>query len=82
MSSAPLPEGFFEWLDTAPCTPNGVIVQVGHETRVVPRAVALAEWRARNPEQGTRDRFPRLERRQNQVRLLSHLLEREERTNK
>jgi hypothetical protein len=32
-------------------------------------------------ERRRRDRFRRLERRQNQLRLLSHLLEREERTN-
>jgi hypothetical protein len=77
MSSA-LPEEFFEWLDTAPSTPVGVIVQVGHETRVVPRHVAFAEWRSRHPEQRT----PRgLERRRNQLTLLGALLEREERTN-
>jgi hypothetical protein len=32
-------------------------------------------------ERRRRERFPELERRQNQVRLLSHLLEREERAN-
>ena len=57
MTDAPPPE-FFEWLDTLPSTPNGVMIQVGRETRVVPRSVALAEWRSRQPEQRSR-RDPR-----------------------
>jgi hypothetical protein len=78
MSNAPLPDEFFEWLDTVPCTATGVIVQVGHETRVVPRAVAFAEWRSRHPEQRAR-RDPKLERRRNQLTLLGALLEKEQR---
>jgi hypothetical protein len=74
--SSALPSGFIEWLDEMPCSPEGFLVQAARgETRIVPHAEALAEWRTRNrPRRG----FPRRERRQNQVKLLGYLIEREE----
>jgi hypothetical protein len=37
---------FFDWLDEAPCTPNGVLVRTPRgETRNVPREVIAREFR-------------------------------------
>ena len=67
---------FFDWLDEQPCTSNGgVLVQTPRgETRVVPRGVIAQEFRAR-----AAPRFPRLERCQNRLNILTAMLEREER---
>lgn len=81
MSSAPLADEFWSWLDEQPCTATGMLVQTGRgETRVVPREVALSEWRARHQQQQRRRRDPGIERRRNELKLLGVLLEREERT--
>jgi hypothetical protein len=64
---------FFDWLDEQPCTSNGVLVRTPRgETRNVPRGLILQEFRAR-----AAPRFPRRERCQNLLAILTHTLEKE-----
>lgn len=79
MSSAPLEDEFWSWLDEQPSTATGVFIQTGRgETRVVSREVAVAEWRARHQQQRRR-RDSGIERRRAQLALLGHLIEKDER---
>jgi hypothetical protein len=76
-------KAFFDWLDEAPCTPNGVLVQTPQgEVRNVSREVAAREfraWQRGQAEDRSSKPFVRLERAQNLLGILSYQLEREER---
>jgi hypothetical protein len=71
---------FFDWLDEVPRTPTGVLSYERGETRVQPISVVAAEWRSRHlgGAQPCPPRFPELERRRNQLAILTHMLEKEE----
>jgi hypothetical protein len=72
-----LPQEFFDFLDEAPCTANGVLVRTARgETRNVPRSVFAQEFRRKAR---AAPRFPRRERARNLNAILSYQLEKEER---
>ena len=52
---------YFDWLAEQPQSPQGLLVRVKGETRVVPRP-SLVEFRSRHAQ-----RFPRLERRRKRL---------------
>jgi hypothetical protein len=73
---------FFNWLDQQPCSPEGVLVREGHETRVRPAVSVYAEWRSLRgavPQPGRSPRFADVERRRNQLALMAYQLEKEAR---
>ena len=74
---------FFDWLDEMPCTPEGVLVQEGHETRVRPAVSVFAEWRSQLrggvPQPARPPRSPEAEKRRNQLALMAYQLEKENR---
>jgi hypothetical protein len=78
MSFSEEQRAFFDWLDEAPCTPNGLLVRTPRgETRNVARDVFAQEFR--RTQEARVARFPRLERCRNLTALYRHLLEKEER---
>jgi hypothetical protein len=71
---------FFDWLDEAPCTPNGVLVRTPRgETRNLPRDVFAQEFRRARDFRARVARFPRLERARSLLSIYTHMLEKEER---
>jgi hypothetical protein len=75
---------FFSWLDQVACSPEGVLVQEGHETRVRPALNVYAEWRSLRgsrpqPAPARPSRFPEVERRRHQLALMAYQLEKEAR---
>jgi hypothetical protein len=74
---------FWAWLDQMPCSPEGVLVQEGHETRVRPAVSVFAEWRSQMrgsaPQPVRSPRFPEVEKRRNQLALIAYQLAKEER---